>query len=226
MNSRKICIGIFIFLFGIGLAFAIQPVGNWTIISTGHFTPNATTNVTTAGGNVTNMNLSSSISTTKWAGYWGNVSGSLVLAPNSSSANFYAWAWNISNGGVVCAVAAPYGFNWAAVQNTTAPFVDTVWAFGAASDNATNTLVNTCTITVGGVTVTGTAGNMTGGNTFKTCALSDAATPTTKSDLAFCVNIASAGTLFTGGSGNYQLMVPTNKTYGATETYSFWMDLG
>src|SRR5208283_510623 len=212
----KQTIGIFMILFGIGLAFAIQPVGNWTIISTGQYVPNATANVTTQGGNVTNMNISSTISTTKWAGYWGNVSGSLVLAPNSSSADLYSWVWSLSNGGEICAVAAPYGFNWAAVQNTTAPSVDTVWGFGTSSDNAANTLTSTCNIYVGGVNVTGTAGNTTGLGTFNTCALSAAATPTTKSDLAFCVNIAPAGTLFNNGTGNYQLMVPTNKTVGTT----------
>ena len=221
----KLSIGIFLILFGIGLAFAIQPVGNWTIISSDHYTPNSTTNVTTVGGNVTNMDLNSTSSTTKWAGYWGNVSGSLVLAPNSSSPDLYNWAWSTSNGGVVCAVAAPYGFDWASVQTTTASSVDTVWGFGSASDNATNTLTSTCAIDVGGINITGTAANTTGGTSFNTCALSDAASPSTKGDLAFCVNIAPAGTLFTGGSGNYQLIVPTNKTIGTTETYSFWMEL-
>ena len=171
------------------------------------------------------MNLNSTISTTKWAGYWGNVSGALVLAPNSSSAYFYSWAWNVSNGGVVCAVAAPYGFNWPSIASVTASAIDTTWAFGAASDNATNTLTSSsCALTVGGISVTGTAGNKTGVGGFTTCAVDDGAT-TTKGDYAFCVNISAAGSLFNGGKGNYELIVPTNKSIAATETYSFWMEL-
>ena len=70
----KPSIGILVILFAIGLAFAIQPVGNWTLGPSTQYVPNATANVTTSGGNVTSMNLSTNMSTSKWAGYWGNVS--------------------------------------------------------------------------------------------------------------------------------------------------------
>ncbi len=223
----KLSIGIILILFAIGVAFAIQPVGNWTLGPSTRYSPTAPgSNITTSGGNVTSMNISSNISTTKWAGYWGNISGQLLLSPGSGQNNFYSWTWNSSNGGVVCAVAAPYGFNWASVASVAASAVDTAWSFGAASDNATNTLTtSSCAMTVGGIAITGTAGNKTGAGGFTTCAVDDGAT-TTKGDFAFCVNISSAGSLFNGQKGNYELMVPTNKTYGATETYSFWMDLG
>ena len=221
----KFSIGIFAILLVIGFAFAIQPVGNWTLGFTGHYTPNATGNFTTSGGNVSNINLSSNISTNKWTGFWGNVSGGILLSPGAGLGNLYSWTWSPTNGGEVCAVASPYGFNWANIASVAASAIDTAWSFGAASDNATNTLTSTCSITVGGVSITGTAANTTGLGNFRTCAVDDGTT-TTKGNFAFCVDINSSGTLFNNQSGNYELMAPTNKTTGSTETYSFWMELG
>ena len=221
----KTSIGFFAILLVIGMAFAIQPVGNWTLGVSGHFTPGAVGNFTTAGGNVTNINLTSNISTTKWTGFWGNVSGGILLSPGAGQANFYSWVWNTSNGGVICGVPAPYGFNWANVATVTASAINTAWSFGVASDNATNTLTSTCNITIGGINVTGTAANTTGVGGFKTCAVYDGATAT-KGDFAFCVNINTSGNLFNGQKGNYELLAATNKTIGTTEVYSFWMELG
>ena len=46
--------------------------------------------VTTQGGNVTALNVSGEVVTSKWAGFWGNVSGSKVLA-DSGHHLFYKW---------------------------------------------------------------------------------------------------------------------------------------
>ncbi|MEM3364589.1 MAG: hypothetical protein QXS93_03725 [Candidatus Micrarchaeia archaeon] len=213
-----------ILMLGIGLLAAIQPANGWNVISTGRYaTPTVQANHTTQGGNVTNMDLSQNRSTTKWAGYWGNVSGIIFLSP--ATAVFYKWVWAPANGGVVCAVAAPSGFDWSGVQSVVASAIDTIWNFGTATDNAANTLTQaTCNVNIGGTSVT-SIGNRTGVGGFETCAVADNAAPAAKSDLAFCVNVSGAGNLFNGQTGNYELLVPTNKTIGATETYYFWMEM-
>ncbi len=220
MNKTLVMLALVI---GIGLLAAIQPAGGWTVVSSGNYTNTANANVTTVGGNVTNMNFNSNISTNKWAGFWGNVSGKTVLSPGT--AMFYTWTWTPTSGGDVCAVASPTGFNWAAIAITTATAINSVFGHGAATDNATNTLNDaTCSVNVAGTSVTST-GNYTGGGTaFQTCAIQDGAA-TAKSDFAFCVNITGAGNLFNGQTGNYELLVPTNKTLGSTETYYFWLEL-
>ncbi len=221
MDKIKILLSL---LFVVEFAFAIQPAESWTVGTPGKYVPSANANVTTEGGNVTPVNLTGNISTEKWAGYWGNVSGSIVLSPGV--AMFYTWAWSSANGGEVCAVAAPSGFDWTSVQTTAAGAIDSVWNFlSSDTDSGTNTLTSSCNVDVAGTPVAGSAGVTTGGGTFETCAVADSPTPAAKSDLAFCVNITQGGTLFNSLTGDYQLLAPTNETAGATETHYFWLEL-
>jgi len=211
-------------LLAVGLLFAIQPAESWTLGTTGKYTQAGQANVTTEGGNVTNLNLSGNVSTEKWAGFWGNVSGLIVLSPGTGM--FYTWPWTPANGGEVCAIAAASGFDWTGLQNVTAAAIDTVWNFFSGdTDSATNTLTQSCAVTVAGTSVTGSAGNMTGGNAFQTCAVADQANPAAKNDIAFCVNMTQGGSLFNGQTGDYQLMVATNETLNSFETYYFWIEL-
>ncbi|MEM2909437.1 MAG: hypothetical protein QW171_04755 [Candidatus Bilamarchaeaceae archaeon] len=207
-----------------GLALAIQPAETWTVGVTGKYTQVGQANVTTEGGNVTNLNLSGNISTEKWAGFWGNVSGLIVLSPGTNM--FYTWTWTSANGGEVCAVAAPSGFDWTNVQRVAASAIDTIWGFVTAdTDSATYTLTESCNVAVAGRSVSGSAGETTGGGTFQTCAVADGVAPAAKSDIAFCVNITQGGALFNGQTGDYQLMTATNETMNSFETYYFWLEL-
>ena len=211
-----------------GLAFAIQPAEDWDVGPQGRYTQVGQASVITEGGNVTELNLSSNISTAKWAGYWGNVTGDIVLAPNNAQM-FYTWAWTASDGGEVCAVAAASGFDWSSVQAALGSAVDTIWSFDTLdTDSGSNTLATTGSMEVAGTLVPATNCTTTGtggGYIFETCILADNAAPTLKNELAFCVNITGAGTLFNGQTGNYELLTATNETAGSTETHYFWMEL-
>ncbi len=222
---------ILMLLLGIGLSFAIGPATNWTVISEGKYvnnTANATGDIT-EGGNVTNLNMATNLSTEKWAGYWGNITSNsrMYLSPGPALASnvFYSWTWNASQGGKVCAIAAN-GFNWAAPAAVTVSNVDTVWGFNAAdADSAANTLKNSCTITVANTSIT-SVGNATGVGGFTTCAIGDGTYSLgQKQHIAFCTAINSTGSLFNGQTGNYELLVAANATNTATETYYFWVEL-
>ena len=217
---------ILAFLLCGGLLFAIQPAESWTAGTQGKFLAAGQANVTTEGGNVTPLDLSSNISTEKWAGYWGNVTGEIVLAPGLGAPLFYSWTWDSGDGGEVCAVAAASGFDWSGLQGTSAAAIDGIWNFGAATDNATETFNETCSIEIAGFSIPTTDGSFTGQRVdFMTCVLADQASPADKSDLAFCVDITQDGGLFNTFTGDYELLAPANETAGATETHYFWLEL-
>lgn len=214
---------VFALLLLAGLAFAIQPAESWTVGAIGKYSQVGAASVTTEGGNVTQLDLGSNISTEKWAGYWGNVTGLIVLAPNNADM-FYTWAWASTDGGEVCAIAAAAGFDWTAVTGIAEGTVDTIWSFAAAeTDSATNTLTEVCTIDVAGTTVATGSGVTTNGG-LQTCALGDG-DDAAKSDVAFCVNITSGTALFNAVTGDYELITATSETAGTFETHYFWLEL-
>ena len=215
-------IGLFLgLLLALGLAFAIQPAEGWNAGAQGKYSSSANANVTTEGGNVTPLNLTGNVSTEKWAGYWGNVSGNIVLSPGTDM--FYTWAWT-SGDGEVCAIADSSGFDWSSVQAIAAATIDTIWGFvGADTDSATSTLTSACNLDVATSSVTGVGTTHTGSGNFETCAVGDG-DDVAKQDVAFCVNISSAA-LFNGQTGDYELLAATDEALGATETHYFWVEL-
>jgi len=219
MKKFGILLGLLLVM---GVSLAIQPAEGWNTGAIGKYTPGANANVTTEGGNVTELNLTGNVSTEKWAGYWGNVSGNIVLSPGA--AMFYTWAWTSADGGEVCAVAAPSGFAWATVQAVAAATIDTIWGFDTLNtDSASNTLTSACNVDVAGTSVT-SVGTTTGGGAFETCAVGDGG-GAAKGDVAFCVNITQGGALFNSLTGDYELMAATDEAAGSTETHYFWIEL-
>jgi hypothetical protein len=226
---KKLGIGILMILLGMGMVFAIQPAQSWTQVSSGFYNSSPAANLTTQGGNVTAANIAGNVSTTKWAGLYGNVSAGLVLTPGGLTNIFYKWTWTPgTNTGRLC-VTPGTTFAWASAAGATASSIDTTWTFAAnATDSAANTLNDTCNTigTVAGQTISSSAATTTGtggGDTFQTCAINDGAS-SVKGDFAFCNAIDSA-TSFDSDTSNYELIVPTNSTIGSTETYYAWLEL-
>ncbi len=219
MNG-KILLALFL---AMGIVMAIQPAESWVAGPQAKYTQQAIANVTTEGGNVTELNLTSNISTEKWAGFWGQTAGGIVLAPNNAGA-FYTWAWTPADGGEVCAVL-DNGFNWAGLSAATVAQLDSAWNFAVGdTDSATSTFTNAaCTLNVAGSTVSTARALTLGGGNFYTCAARDGGTA--KGDMAFCVGIQNNAALFNGGTGDYQLLTATNETAGQTENYNFWLEL-
>lgn len=207
-----------------GLAFAIQPAEDWTPGTQGKYTQVGNANVVTEGGNVTPLNLSSNVSTEKWAGYFGNVTGQIVLAPDNTDM-FYTWTWTSANGGEVCAVAASSGFDWSSIAAAVAGDVDTVWGFDTAdTDSSTSTMNGNCNLNIAGIAVPNTACTTMPTSSLESAVVTDGATAA-KSDIAFCVNITAGTGLFDGSTGDYELMTAANETAGATETHYFWLEM-
>ncbi|PIN89149.1 hypothetical protein COU60_04765 [Candidatus Pacearchaeota archaeon CG10_big_fil_rev_8_21_14_0_10_34_76] len=69
-----------------------EPTGaNTTETGTGSFTVDSPGNVTAFAGNVSSVNINGRSSTQAWQGYYGNVTGTLVLADSSNSL-LYDWS--------------------------------------------------------------------------------------------------------------------------------------
>lgn len=178
--------------------------------------------VVTEGGNISGVNVSVATLTDRWAAFFGNVTGSLVLRDNASN-DVYVWQWAPTSGGRVC-VNTGGTFNWGAFGAGSAANVDSFFDIGTATDSATNTMSTTsCTLSLNGASYSSLP-NVTDNSGFDTCVVEEGGA-TTKDDLAFCTEMNSSGQNYLGEAYNYELMVPTNKTNGSTETYFFFLEL-
>ncbi len=218
MDLRKLLLA---FVLVATVSLAIQPVSTYTDAAQYKYSPGSATAFTTEGGNVTNVNISQDVSTEKWAGIWGNITGTVRLSDGTS--NFYTWSWTPSSGGTVCAQPGTSAdFDWTSMATTTAGDVDNAFSFNTADvDSATNTLTAACSVTVSGNTVNSVGVTASG---FTTCAIEDTGTPTT-TDLAFCTDISTGTTIFNGQTADYALMLPTNEQAGQVQDYVFWLEL-
>lgn len=209
-----------------GMAFAIGNATTTNVTQSGFEGLTTTGAANIEGGNISETDIGSNQSTEKWGGFFGNVTGQIVLADAAATPYMYSWTW-AGEGGEVCA-SMNSNFPWASLEPTLNATIDTVWGFVAGdTDSATNTFTDASgTVVVDGQTETSTAVTTEGATVWETVALGDGAEVATD-DFAFCVNITADGTNFKGGISDYQMMVPTDNTEGpgVVETYFFYLEL-
>lgn len=186
----------------------------------------AGSSVVTEGGNVTNLNITGATLTDRWASFYGNTSGSIVLTDANATNDVYFWTLNTSSSGLVC-VSENGTFGWSSSAAATGAQVNSAWSLGTVADNATNTFTNSaaCNINMSQAFVSSSARvNHTGLSTYWTCAIGNGIN-TVKTDFAFCTNITASGTNWNGEATNYEIMVPTTPGIGTLETYYFYAQL-
>ncbi|MBD3389541.1 hypothetical protein GF415_01135 [Candidatus Micrarchaeota archaeon] len=200
---------------------------NITFISSSKYHSNISAgNYTTEGGNVSSVNLDSNSSTERWAGFYGNVSGNLVLAEETSSVFMYDWQWNPSNGGEIC-ISTNSSLSMFFIAAATGAEIDSAWSFSpSVSDSGTNTFnLTNCSMDIGGADLHGADHADTGpAGGFSTCAFKTVSGLPAKEEMIFCVNVTD-GTLYDGNPGNYELIAPTNDAPNSYETYYFYASL-
>jgi hypothetical protein len=227
-RGYKILFGILLLLGGV---YAITGASVSTPAFLTRWAATTAGNVTTEGGNISSTNLTSGALTDRWAGFFGNVTGSVYLTDNSGGTTNYLYTWSASDptAGEVCASEAS-AFNWASVSTATAAQVNTAWSFGSAPDNATNTFTgSTCNLTFvqGNVNNTADTGTNQGSyvnDTFQTCVVGNT-TNNAETDFAFCTLINSTGKNYLGQSADYEIIVPTTYGAGQYETYYFYVEI-
>jgi len=206
-------------LFGAGIVLAISGAAV-TAGTQSRWSGNTSGNVTTEGGNITQVTISAATLTDRWAAFWGNVSGTIVLGNTTKSV--YNWTVTTPSGGDVC-VSTNGTMTFTTLSAATATGINTAFALGSAADNATNTFTNaTCNISFVQGPVNNTANTTTTGG-FNTCAITSGGTA--KDNYAFCTALNSTGQNYVGQTVQYQLIVPTNNSVNATETYFFYLEI-
>ncbi len=216
-------------LFGVlvmgGVVFAISGATVGTETERGRWSGNTSGSIVTEGGNVSGVNVTAGTLTSKWASFYGNVTGSIVLA-DSAATNVYSWTWAAADGGEVC-LSTDQSFDFASLAGSgTGANVDSTWSFTTTdADSATNTLTESCTVALDdAASVTSNTG-VTLDSGFQTCSVTDTASPAAEGDFAFCVDIDSAGTNYNGEAADFEVMVPTSDGSSDTETYYFFVEL-
>jgi hypothetical protein len=207
------------------IVFALTEASVGSATERGRWTGAAAGSDSTEGGNITGINVSGDMLTEKWAAYYGNVTGSVMLTDSAGTNNVYSWSWAPADGGEVC-LSQDNNFPWASAEAAVRADVDTAFGFTAGdADSAANTYTDaSCPLTInevaGAITSTGTT--LLSG--FDNCVLGDGI-EAAEGDFAFCTEINDAGTNWNSEAANYEIMVPTTETAGATETYYFYVEL-
>lgn len=180
--------------------------------------------VTTEGGNVTQVNITGTSLTGRWAGFYGEVSGGLYLGDSTGDA-FYRWTVSDFTGAVVYASNGTIS-DWSSgnIKALDAQYLPS-YVTGSATDNYTNTFnfsgsFNSSSLDIASVAYTQTWQNGAQTATFQTYALST----NDNSTLIWAAIVDPDSTSFQGGTNttDYQLLAPAD---GGTETYNFYMEL-
>ena len=179
----------------------------------------------TQGGNITNANITGATQlTTKWAYFYGNISGNTIALRDAAGNYVYTWAYSAAAGkGEIClSTASTFPPGTLASANLTD--LNTQWQLGTI-DNATgtfNTTFNGLNISASVISPVGAA--IQGSSTF-TCAAVYNGTLGAKGGYAYCTNISNVGKNYANVNYNYELLVPTTPGTGVVETYYFYVEL-
>ena len=186
----------------------------------GEYNFTTTDTLSVEAGNITYADLDTNMSTYRWAGIFGNVSGNIVLG---DSANNQMFTWT-AKGRVVYASEAA-SVTWSSMAAEDGSHVAGYYNGASESDNFTNTFTGTEAVDSGikAVAAAPTATTLGGTSNWKTYALYDG------SAVVFAGNVLVAGdTAYDGSSSvNYQMIVPEDGTAGntAATAYNLWVEL-
>lgn len=183
-------------------------------------------------GNVTQLNLSTSKSTVKWAGYFGQVSATLALGIGSNQLFSFGSADNDQILSVLASTDT--NFNFGNLLAATAANVDTIYGFAAADIDSGALTLDDSTPTIAGVSSVPaanlnayTAAGSASTSIYQSGVLADTAAPAAEGDLAFGVSVNANERDFSNTTvTDYELIVPISDGDTAVkETYYFFLDL-
>ena len=220
MKGIKILLALAVFFVLVGTASAA--VNNASVTVGAESSYNSAVgagNASVAAGGTSQVDVQSTQSTGRWAGFYGSITGTIVLADATSH---WFKNWTVSN------VAGAYVY----ASNASNPDFSTLTAASTAdepswlnktgaADNFQNTFAQAESRTFNGNSVTANyteTYNNAGTETFKTYALKDGS-----SDLIWAALAQNDVAGYNGNTVDYQLLVPVN---GAAATnYYFFLEL-
>ena len=171
-------------------------------------------NITGEGGNVTILNMTSTMSTGRWQGYVGNITAILKLGAGTDLLHNFGNA----NVDLVIATTQSGTFDWGNLELASVADVDTVWGFAGGADQAVDVFNDTQTIE----NIANVPSRKM--NDVFYASVMDDGNNAAKTDFAFLANIIMAGAVGLGGDiFQYELVVPT--TTEGYDTYWFYLSL-
>ena len=189
------------------------------------------------GGYITGINLTSEQSTAKWQGYFGNITGSIVLA-DGNGVKMYDWGEVGTVSGEVFATTSGSAPAWASANSVTIAERDNattginfLWGWTDTADDADATFNTTGSVTVAGLAeISGTVATTTGAilpaaSNWQTLVITDVTTIATKDDYIFVGPINDTTTGYRGSPVDYQIIVPEDIETDSQNTYYFYVEI-
>ena len=237
MRYKKMStIGTLLAVLMLAIAVAVLPVGavptgDGSVGTNTSYTGTASSD-TAQGGNITVVDFDTIDSqTSQWQGYYGTVTGEIVLS-NSGGAKLFNWTWTTSNGGEVFAARSEMAYaDWTALVTVTGAPTEINNDFSmTGSDTATGLFdTESSAIIVAGDNIgaksvaAAMTNNNTGSQVWETIALASSATPSAVTDYVFAGVIDKGGEAFDGTTKDFQMIVPVEDD--TTPTYYFYVEL-
>ncbi len=193
-----------------------EPTGaNVTIGPSERGTATTAETVDTEGGNVTEVNVSGTSITGRWAGFWGTVEGGIALTDAADNAFFEWTVSNVTGAVVYAASAAVTDFSTLTAGNDT---VAPAYVQADVTDNYNNTFNVTDTFTSASLNIAGApfVTTLGGAGALRTYSLADGTTH------IWAAEAVQDSTGFNTETVDYQLLAPANS---AGITYTFYLEL-
>jgi len=221
--NKSILLGIVLIVSLSSLAYATSPDGAAVTVGTPETKQaNSPGSATAQGGNITQVNLTSEVSTLSWQGFYGQVAGNITLEDNSGDV-LYSWAVSNISGEVLASRNSTIDFTTVAgVQTCT---VDESLT-GTGTDRTNNTFTNaSVNFEIAGVTISAACRTFTYvNNATQTNRYLEAILNATGVTSIYVTLINESTTSFDGTLQDYQMIVPDNSST-ATTTYFFFVEI-
>ena len=217
-------------------AFAIEGAAKGNPV-TNETNSSAPGNFSVTAGYINYANLTTSEQTYRWAGFYGTLSGSMVLR-DSSGNDFYTWSTTGNTGSIVYATTnsstiSPDYFVAINASNGDLGATDTAYGFSSSvTDSISNTYdyYNTFT-SPSSVSFVTNSTPLQGGiwTNYLMKMVSGTTQPSATTDLVWACEVNASKTAFNGVTADYELLIPENEEpddgqYAPT-FYYFWVEL-
>lgn len=222
MKGKIIMLMLAITVLSLSMVVAAPVGGSTTVGASTSGTSTASSTVSIDGGNVTYVDVNSNVVTSRWAGFYGNVSGSLFLA-DASSNNFYQWSISSMTGAVVYAADGTIS-DWAQgssivpLTNANAPTnVNGVYTDNFTQTYNANEAFTSSTYNIASTPYATTYNSSGVAGNLKTYALYS----NTDAKTIWAGKVVDDANGFDGSTVDYQILLPAQ----TGTTYSFYMEL-
>jgi hypothetical protein len=175
------------------------------------------------GGNITQLDLDANTQTLVWQGYFGEVSGDIVLE-DASGDRLYNWSVGSTSGEVYASLSDAVTWGTIAAENDCTTD-ESITGTGADRVNNTFTASSNTEFQVGGTTITvntacalNTFVNSASSSDFEEIMLDDG------SNIVYATILEDNLVGFDGSTHDFQMLVPEDND-GTTTTYYFYVEL-